>query len=154
MTVRRRQGFGKIATCLTTIGLTGAAAGALASPLPSDLEDARKAFDEAQVRGDGPTLERLLAPGYILVNARGGRETKAQFIEFFTAQGSRLDPYQVEQPLTLSWEGGAVLGGITTLKGMTRGHPFKARIRFSDVWAKQQGRWQVIHTMVAPVTSP
>jgi hypothetical protein len=37
-------------------------------------------------------------------------------------------------------------------KGSDRGKPFTMRARFVDVWAKRDGRWQVIFTQahIAP----
>lgn len=123
-----------------------------AQAVPHDLQVAVKAYDVAQVAGDRAALERLLAPDYVLINSQGERESKAQFIADLVSPGSKLEPFTVEQPLMLVWPGGAVFGGVTTLKGVSDGHAYEARLRFSDVWAKRHGRWQVIHTLASRVT--
>jgi hypothetical protein len=61
----------------------------------------------------------------------------------------KQDPFTVEQPIEQVWEDGAVLGGVTTFSGTDSGKPFRARIRFVDVWIKRAGRWQVIYTQVS-----
>jgi hypothetical protein len=121
---------------------------ALGAPLPADLAQAAKAYDQAQLTGDGVALERLLADDYLLVNGGGKVETKAQFIKDLTDPDVRQDPFIIEQGVERVWADGAVLGGITTLSGKDHGAPFSARIRFADVWAKRGGRWQVVYTQV------
>lgn len=121
-----------------------------AGPLPRDLQKAASEYDAAQVAGDRATLERLLAPDYVLVNNRGRLETKEELIADYTAPGFRLEPFTIDEPMERWWPGGAVLGGIATLKGVSAGRPYEVRLRFTDVWARRGGRWQVIHTLVAP----
>jgi hypothetical protein len=41
------------------------------------------------------------------------------------------------------------MGGIATLRGTDGGQRYEVRLRFADVWAKREGRWQVVYTQVA-----
>jgi hypothetical protein len=127
---------------------------ALAAPLPADLAVAAKAYDAAQLHGDRAALERLLADDYRLVNGGGRMETKAEFIKDLTDPNVTEDPFVIEQPIAQLWDGGAVLGGVTNLTGADHGTRFHARIRFADVWARRDGRWQVVYTQVSPVKEP
>jgi ketosteroid isomerase-like protein len=150
----RRIGRRALKKCVGTSAVALLAGSAAAEHLPRELQNAAKAYDAAQVTGDRAVLEQILATDYILINSRGQTETKSQLIADYTAPGFRLDPFTVEQPLTRIWPSGAVLGGIATLKGVSDGRPYEARLRFTDVWAKRRGRWQVIHTLVAPAVRP
>src|SRR3569833_3695358 len=113
---------------------------------PPDLAAAARAFDQAQVKGDGAALRALLADDYLLVNSRGERENKAEFIRDYTAPGFTFAPFVIDQPVTQVWATGAVLGGIVDAHGMSEGKPYARRLRVSDVWAKRNGKWQVIFT--------
>ncbi len=119
--------------------------------LPPDLSRAVNDYDEAQIKGDGGAMGRLLADDYTLVNSRGQVESKDQLIADDTAPGFHLKPYVVEQPIVRMWRDGAVMGGAVTLEGFSAGAPFKGRLRFADVWRKQEGRWQVVFTQVTPL---
>lgn len=135
-----------------------AAALALASPAPAaqpmpsypgvpvDLAKAAADFDLAQVKSDGEALKRLLADDYLLVNSQDKREDKAQFIADYTAKGFTMEPFAIDDQVIKVWTDGAVLGGAVTMKGMSEGKPYSVRIRFSDIWAKRGGKWQVIYT--------
>jgi hypothetical protein len=122
---------------------------AAAAHIPADLAAAVHAYDKAQINGNRAELERWVADDYVLVNSSGKVEDKAKLIADFTAPGFDLEPFTVEQPVEKVWEGGAVMGGIATLRGTDGGKRYEMRLRFADIWAKRNGRWQVIYTQVA-----
>ena len=124
-------------------------AAAAAAAIPADLAAAVHGYDQAQIRGNKAELERWLADDYLLVNSSGQIETKAQLIADYTAPGFKIEPFTIEQPVEKVWSDGAVMGGIATLKGTDGGKPFELRLRFADIWAKRNGRWQVTYTQVA-----
>lgn len=123
-----------------------AAAPAWAAPLPVDLEAAARAFDAAQAKGDRAALEGLLADDFVLVSGGGRAETKAQYISDLTDPNVREDPLAISEPVQTVWAGGAVLGGLALLSGTDHGVRFSARIRFANVWALRDGRWQVAYS--------
>jgi hypothetical protein len=144
----------KISSYLTFCAFTALIlcnAAALASNLPPDLAKASNDYDAAQVKGDRAELERLLADDYTLLNSSGTLENKAQLIADYTAADYKLDPFVVRNPIEKVWANGAVLAGIAVLRGMQGGKRFEATLRFSDIWAKRGGVWQVIYTHVSRV---
>src|SRR5689334_21906889 len=123
-----------------------AAASDLPAKIPADLAARVHAYDDAQVKGDKAALEDLLADDYVLVNSRGQRQDKARLIADYTKPGFKIEPFTVEEPVELAWSDGAVMGGVATLLGVDEGQSFEVRLRFSDIWAKRQGKWRVIYT--------
>lgn len=132
--------------------LTAAPAFAADGPMPTypgvpvDLAQAAIAFDRAQVKADGAALKELLADDYLLINSQDQRETKAQFIADYTAPGFTMDPFTIDDQVIKVWSDGAILGGAATATGMSDGKPYSVRLRFTDVWAKRDGKWRVIFT--------
>jgi len=124
-------------------------AAAAAAAIPADLAAAVHGYDQAQIRGNKAELERWLADDYLLVNSSGQIETKAQLIADYTAPGFKIEPFTIEQPVEKVWGDGAVMGGIATLKGTDGGQRFELRLRFADIWAKRNGRWQVVYSQVS-----
>jgi ketosteroid isomerase-like protein len=122
--------------------------------LPPALAQAVAEFDRAQMQGDGVALGRLLADDYVLFNSRALVEDKVAFIRDYTAPGTSMKPFTVEDEVVRHWPGGAVLGGVVTLEGTSEGKPYKVRLRFADIWAERNGRWQVIFTEATRVPSP
>jgi ketosteroid isomerase-like protein len=121
-------------------------AAAATAALPADLAKAAHDYDQAQVRSDEAALSRLLADDYRLQNSAGAVEDKAQFIADQTADGYRLDPFTVEEPIEKVMGDVALLGGVATLTGTDGGQPYRVRLRFVDVWQKRDGRWVVVFT--------
>ena len=114
--------------------------------VPADLAKAAAEFDMAQVKGDAAALKRLLASDFLLLNSQDKREDKAQFIADYTNPGFTLEPFVIDDQVIKVWSDGAVLGGVVTAKGMSDGKPYSIRLRFSDIWARRDGKWQVIYT--------
>jgi ketosteroid isomerase-like protein len=122
---------------------------AAAAELPADLAKAVKDYDEAQIHGDKAELQRLVADDYTLVNSTGRVQSKAELIADYTTPGYKIEPFEIQQPVVKVWSDGAVMGGIVDLRGVDGGKPFAVTLRFADIWAKRNGKWQVIYTHVS-----
>lgn len=133
---------------IVTVCLVFAGA-ARATELPADLAKAVKDYDRAQVEGNRSELQRLVADDYTLVNSSGRIQTKAELIADYTAPGYKIQPFEVLEPVEKVWSDGAVMGGLVHLKGVDGGKPFAVTLRFADIWARRNGRWQVIYTHVS-----
>jgi hypothetical protein len=120
-----------------------------AASLPADLAKAVKDYDEAQIHGDKAELQRLVADDYTLVNSSGRIQSKAELIADYTAPGYKIEPFEIMQPVEKVWSDGAVMGGVVDLRGTEGGKPFAVKLRFADIWAKRNGKWQVIYTHVS-----
>jgi hypothetical protein len=120
-----------------------------AAEFPADLAKAVKDYDEAQVHGDKSELQRLVADDYTLVNSTGRVQNKAQLIADYTTPGYKIEPFEILEPVEKVWSDGAVMGGVVNLRGTDGGKPFAVTLRFADIWAKRNGKWQVIYTHVS-----
>lgn len=127
------------------------AAPALAVELPPDLAKAVQDYDRAQIHNDIPTLERLVADDYVLVNSNATVENKQQFLADFSLPGFKIDPYVVEQPVEKMWGNAAVIGGLVYLSWTQDGKHQTRLLRVAYVWAKRNGHWQATYTQVTRV---
>lgn len=135
-----------VAVLLASVAFATVAFGA---DIPADLRKAVEDYDHAQVKADGAELRRLIADDYVLVNSSGRMQDKSQLIADYLAPGYKIEPYKVLQPVEKAWSDGAVMGGLVNLKGLSEGKPFAVTLRFADIWAKRNGKWQVIYTHVS-----
>jgi hypothetical protein len=122
--------------------------------LPPDLAKAALAYDEAQLRNDGPELNRLLADDYKLVSRAGTVLNKTQFVAHSTDPNGKLLPFTIEQPLHTVWADGAVLGGKVNYRTVDHGKESAQLLLFADIWAKRGGIWQVVYTQVSAAKAP
>ena len=124
------------------------AAACFGADIPSDLRKAVEDYDHAQVNADAAELRRLVADDYVLVNSSGKVQSKSELIADYLAPGYKIEPFTVLEPVEKVWGDGAVMGGLVHLKGTSEGKPFLVTLRFADVWAKREGRWQVVYSQV------
>jgi hypothetical protein len=117
--------------------------------VPADLAKAVQDYDDAQVHGDKAELQRLIADDYTLVNSTGHVQDKAALIKDYTTPGYKIEPFEILEPVEKAWNDGAVMGGVVDLHGTDGGKPFAVTLRFADIWAKRNGKWQVIYTHVS-----
>jgi hypothetical protein len=115
-----------------------------AAELPADLAKAVRDYDEAQIHGNKAELQRLVADDYTLVNSSGRVQTKAELIADYTTPGYRIEPFEILQPVEKVWSDGAVMGGVVNLRGTDGGKPFAVTLRFADIWARRNGKWQMV----------
>lgn len=123
----------------------GAAWAQQASTLPPALAHEVHEYERAQIEGDGPALERIIAEDFVLVGGDGSRVGKASHIAEFTAPEMDLEPVTVTDVVEHVWTDGAALGGTVDLKGTFGGVPFRQTLRYMDVWALRDGRWRVVY---------
>ena len=119
--------------------------------LPPDLSMAVKAYEEAQVRNDVSTLDRLVADDFVLVNSDTSLQNKESFLDDFRRPGFRLDPYVVESPVERVFGDAAVVGGVVRL-GWTQDGKHQTRVlRLAYVWRNRGGRWQAAYAQLTRV---
>lgn len=140
-----------VAVVLACIGVATLAA---AADIPSDLRKAVEEYDHAQVKADGAELRRLVADDYVLVNSGGKVQNKSELIADYLTPGYQIEPFKILEPVEKAWGDGAVMGGLVHLKGTSEGKPFAVTLRFADIWAKRNGKWQVVYTHVSVPPQP
>lgn len=119
--------------------------------LPADLEQTLRTFDQAQVQNDVPTLTRLVADDYVLVNSNASVENKAQYLADFYLPGFKIEPYVMEQRVEQVLGDAAVVAGLVHLRWTQDGKHHDRLLRIAHVWARRGGRWQATYTQVTRV---
>lgn len=102
-----------------------------------------QAFNDAQVKKDRATLERLWADDYSYTHSNGSVMNKAQDIADTMSGGmtwtaAKLDDLHVK----LYGEVGIVTGRLT-MQGSAKRYAAGPR-RFTDIFVKRNGRWQLV----------
>jgi hypothetical protein len=115
-------------------------AGAESKPdaMLAELKDAEGKIMEANIKGDKPTLERMLTEDYIAIAADGKSYNKAQTLAS-TEPADSVASWSIDGAKLLSYgKDAATLTGIVTFK--TR--DMVERQQFTDSFIKRDGRWQ------------
>jgi ketosteroid isomerase-like protein len=123
------------------------------APAEKELMDVENHWAEATVKGDVQALERLYADEYLAIDPAGATFTKAQDIANVKSGNFKLETFKLDELKVRLHGEVAVVTGRNTIKATYMGKDISGAYRFTDVFVKRGGRWQVLTTqgtLVAP----
>ena len=99
---------------------------------------------QAQIGANAAALDRLYAEDFIGIGPSGIVRTKAQVIADFMSGSLRFQSITTDDVRWRVYEDTAVETGRSTMIGQDRGKAVPRDNRFTRVWVKRQGRWQLV----------
>lgn len=115
------------------------------------VEDQRA---DAYVRGDPAILERVIADDCTYVHANGKVETKAEVIAGFKKKDRDYQSIERDEVLVRVFGGAGVVTGRNTIKAIYQGKEYVVQNRFVRVYAKRDGRWQLVAHQATNMPQP
>jgi ketosteroid isomerase-like protein len=114
--------------------------------IENELRALVRAWDEAYVKRDTTTLDRLLADEFTFV----GGPNKARYLASF-----KPGDFQVESAVSTDirvevYGDVALLTGLDTITGKNKGQTLVTKWLYLDVWVKRKGKWQCVKTYSNP----
>lgn len=108
------------------------------------LLDAAQRLADAERRGDVGALEQLIAADYTGYDPAGRHQDRAGVLRAYTGGRVRVATLgQSELSARVVGEVGLV-SGVSDFQGKQGDEPFDFRLRFLDVYAWRDSRWQLI----------
>lgn len=109
------------------------------------LRDAAERLAQAEHKGDIPALEQLLAPDYQGYDPSGRSQDRASVLRGYAEGGGVRVTTLLQSDLRVQVLGDAgLVAGINVLRGQQGQEHFDLRLRFLDVYAWRDGRWQLV----------
>jgi ketosteroid isomerase-like protein len=99
---------------------------------------------EAIVRGDAAALDDILSDDLSYTHATGVHETKAEFLAKLKAAQLKYESFAPEDVRVRIYGTTGVVTGVARVKVQVKGEPLSFPLRFTDVYVKQGGRWQMV----------
>ena len=99
---------------------------------------------QAQIGADAAALDRLYAEDFIGIGPSGTVRAKAQVLADFTSGRLRFQTITTDDVQWRVYGDTAVETGRSTMNGQDRGKTVPRDNRFTRVWVKRQGRWQLV----------
>jgi ketosteroid isomerase-like protein len=121
-----------------------------------ELREKLRAWDEAYRGRDIEALSRILADDFLFTSASGALINKMQYLSAtIKAPDMTLESFVGSEDVKVRLYAEAA---VVTSRGAHRGPPLirdpAARYRLTDVWVKQQGRWQAVASQATRVQQP
>ena len=115
-----------------------------ASPQEQEVLKASQALDEASIiKKDRATMERLYANDYSYTHSNGTVLNKTQEIEAIMSPDQAWTAHKTDDLKARIYGNVAVVTGRNTLTGSSKLYASGPR-RFTEVWFKRNGRWQMV----------
>lgn len=99
--------------------------------------------DHAIQIGDTASIDRLYANDYISTSAVGVIRTKAEVMDDFKSGALKVSSISSDQVEVRVHGDTAVATGRSTVNGTDKGRDMKGENRFTQVWVKRDGQWQI-----------
>jgi acetamidase/formamidase/ketosteroid isomerase-like protein len=122
-------------------------ASATTSGAESEIRAMEKQWNEARVKADIATLDRILAPGWTVTHGDGTINTKAEYLADLKSGARTFSADVKEDQLSVRIDGDtAIASGLSDSKVTYKGKPSGGPLRFTRVYVKRDGRWIMVAT--------
>jgi len=108
---------------------------------------------QAQIHADAAALQRIYADDFIGVGPSGTVRTKPQVISDFTSGDLKFQSITTDDVRVRVYGDAAVETGRSTMDGQDKDKAVPHDTRFTRVWVKQHGRWQLVANHYSSNTS-
>jgi ketosteroid isomerase-like protein len=110
-------------------------------------------FSRAIVANDAEAIGRFLADEWIIVDPDGGLIDKMRFLDVIKSGALTHELMESDNARVRIYGNTAIVTALTTTKGKFGGQPFTTHERATDVFVKQQGRWQCVLSQLTKFAS-
>lgn len=118
----------------------------------AELEAATAAYDRAVSKADIQALDKMLLPGVVFTTATGRVMDKKAVLAMLGSPDTRYESVQSDQVSRTITGELAIETGRVRVRGIRNGKPVNETQRYTDVWVRRNGRWQLAaeHTSLVP----
>jgi ketosteroid isomerase-like protein len=109
-----------------------------------ELLKINKEYDEALVRGDLAALELLFGDEFIYTSTSGDVVNKSQQLALVRSGAMQIASGSSDDVQVRLYGSIALVLGSFIAKGQFKGQAFDSTERYTSVWVKRGGRWQLI----------
>ena len=110
----------------------------------AEVEGVSNAYDIAITQRDLPALESILAKAAVFTTATGRVMERAAVLEMLAKPDTHYESVESQDVVRRLAGNVVVETGLVKVRGKRKGLPIDEVQRYTDVWQKLDGRWQLI----------
>src|SRR5262245_4844288 len=115
------------------------------SAATNEIRAIERQWNQARVKADVATLERILDAGWTVTHGDGTINTKAEYLADLKSGARQFSADVKEDELTVRVYGDtAVAAGLSDSKVTYKGKPSGGALRFTRVYVRRNGSWVMI----------
>jgi ketosteroid isomerase-like protein len=119
--------------------------------LEDHLAELGQEWAAAELGGDAPTLDTMLADDFVGVGPRGFMLTKEQWLARYRSGDLRQDSLIWDEVRVRVYGDAAVATGRQTQQGAFQGHDIAGQFRVTQVFVQRGGRWLLVTMHLSPI---
>lgn len=112
--------------------------------MEEELLKLEKEFAQAIVKNDAEAIGQFLANDWIIIDADGDIIDKSRFLGVVQSGALTHEMMESDDVRVRIYGDTAVVSGLTRTKGRFMGQDFSTQERATDVFVRQNGRWQCV----------
>jgi Domain of unknown function (DUF4440) len=109
-----------------------------------DLVNLERHFNDALLKADWKSIEGMQADDLILTNADGTLSRKSDAVESIRSGDLKFESIAVQDPRVQDFGHVVVITGTIIEKAHYKTTDLSGTYRFTDVWARRDGKWQLV----------
>jgi hypothetical protein len=135
-----------LTVCLGISAQTSKKGNSKPSKIEAELMQLERDIGEANIKRDKAFFERIEADEFIFTDSGGGLTTKSEDVASLDkpAREFKLVSYIVDEMKVFDYGKTAVVMGRTTTVSRGKDREITNKSRFTDVFIKRDGRWQLV----------
>jgi ketosteroid isomerase-like protein len=143
-------------TCALLVGsLAGAASAQAGEPgLPAEMEKLDHEMQRAFVTRDVKFLRDLLTDDYVLITSSSRIVSKEEVLASVVDPGQVLEVNDSSEVTVRRHGDTAVVTAVLHQRGTSNGKPFDYRVRYTDTWVLEGGRWRYMSAHASLLPAP
>ena len=110
-------------------------------------EDLRVAIS----KGDAKAYGRIVGDDYVFTNQDALVRTKAQMVSAYESGSIKYESVKLDDLKVHAYGDTAVVTGRSTVKGTDNAKDISGQFRYTRVYVKRQGRWQLVATQLTHI---
>ena len=119
--------------------------------IEQQLREMNDEWVKALVRGDGETLDRIMADDFFFAYPMEG-DDKAQFISEVTSGVIRVEYLNREDVTVRIWGGTAMLSARDSARWFYQGRDFSGKYKIVHIYSERDGKWELVSVQACPIT--
>jgi ketosteroid isomerase-like protein len=109
---------------------------------------------DAMKRNDISFLENLEAPDYLFIDPAGMVHTREEDLAIARSGDLKIESMNIDEMKVRVYGDTAVVTGQSTVKGAFKTQDISGKYRWTDVFVKRNGKWQLVNAQLTPVQGP
>jgi ketosteroid isomerase-like protein len=105
-------------------------------------------------KGDTKAYARIVGDDYVFTNQDAVVRTKAQMVSAYDSGSIKYESVKFDEIKVHAYGDTSVVTGRQTLKGQDNGKDISGKFRYTRVYVKRQGRWQLVATQTTRIPEP